>query len=183
MNPNTTTITIGLSERHDTGWWESEMGTTVARYATADKKGDTPACVLRAIADEMEQNERQRDPGATAPEVVVAGPAEYISYVDRVFQHLEHELIAGGYDLGDIAADITANPELYRMYALLAMTTGTATTSEQVHDAGSLWRYPTMPEHRSIVPFDQLSPMVQGYDDAFRDAIRKVAADLPRLKP
>ena len=64
---------------------------------------------------------------------------------------------------------------LYRIYAVLALAKGRETTSRDVHDAWSAWRADTMPEHRSLIPFEDLAPNVQDYDDAYRDAIHAVA--------
>lgn len=65
---------------------------------------------------------------------------------------------------------------LYLGYAVLALAKGEHTTSEDVHDAWSAWaaiKYHG--RHRSLIPFDQLTPEVQAYDDVYRDAIHEVA--------
>lgn len=66
---------------------------------------------------------------------------------------------------------------LYRIYAVLALATGTATTNEHVHDAWSAWTAGLRPGHFSLVPFDQLAPDVQELDTPYRDAIRAVASE------
>ena len=66
---------------------------------------------------------------------------------------------------------------LYRIYALLALAKGHGTTAKDVHDAWATWRAGTMPEHRSLIPFDQLSSETQHLDDAFVDAIHRAASD------
>ena len=68
--------------------------------------------------------------------------------------------------------------QLYRTYALLALTTGEATTNEHVHDAWSVWVATHRPEHRSLRPFAHLTPEVQELDTPYRDAIRAVAREL-----
>lgn len=68
---------------------------------------------------------------------------------------------------------------LWLGYAVLAMTKGADTTSRDVHEAWSAWavvRYDG--QHRSIVPFDELTPEIQAYDDLYRDAIHTVATKL-----
>jgi hypothetical protein len=70
-----------------------------------------------------------------------------------------------------------ADERLYLIYAVLALTTGEATTSEHVHDAWSAWRTTTMPDHWSLVPFDELAPPVAVLDDEYAEAIRGVATD------
>lgn len=67
---------------------------------------------------------------------------------------------------------------LFRIYALLALTTGTATTSENVHDAWSVWHCEIDENHRSLIPFNELSHEIQMMDDYWRDAIIEVAMDL-----
>lgn len=64
---------------------------------------------------------------------------------------------------------------LYRIYAVLARTKGTATTLEDVHDAWSAWCAQDRPEHPSIVPFSELTPDVQAMDQPYVDAIHAVA--------
>ena len=66
-------------------------------------------------------------------------------------------------------------PELAQLYALLVHTMGPYTSLEDVHDAWSLWRNTTAPEHRSLIPFDELSREVQEMDREYRDAIRRTA--------
>jgi len=64
---------------------------------------------------------------------------------------------------------------LARLYALLVLAKGTKTTMEDVHDAWSLWCEDTRPDHRSLVPFDQLPAHIQEYDRKYMDVIHRVA--------
>ena len=69
---------------------------------------------------------------------------------------------------------------LYLGYAVLALTKGELTTSKDVHDAWSAWaavKYDG--EHRSLIPFEELTPEIQAYDDLYRDAIHMVARKTP----
>lgn len=66
-------------------------------------------------------------------------------------------------------------PELLRLYALLALVRGAHTSTEDVHDAWALWRTGTDPGHRSIIPFGELTPDVRELDQPYVDAIRNVA--------
>ena len=78
-----------------------------------------------------------------------------------------------------LAAELpTCDPALLRLYALLALTTGTETTLENVHDAWACWREATRPDHPALVPFADLAPDVQELDRKYAGAIRKVAASL-----
>lgn len=65
--------------------------------------------------------------------------------------------------------------DLLRLYALLALTSGSLTSLEDVHDAWSAWMAGRVPGHRSLIPFADLSPDVQQMDAPYRDAIIKVA--------
>lgn len=65
--------------------------------------------------------------------------------------------------------------ELLRLYAVLCLIKGVETTMKDVHDAWSAWTSPTDPNHRSLVPFDELTKKVQDYDQPYVDAIRAVA--------
>jgi hypothetical protein len=76
---------------------------------------------------------------------------------------------------GDAEIDPDDLP-LYRIYAVLALAKGTKVTAEDVHDAWSAWRADTQPDHRSIVPFEELSPRVQSMDEPYVAAIRRVAS-------
>ncbi len=71
------------------------------------------------------------------------------------------------------------DPDLLRLYTLLALTVGAEVTLKDVHDAWAVWRTLTRPEHPSIVPFDQLTPEVQDLDSRYADAIRDVANEVP----
>ncbi len=93
-----------------------------------------------------------------------------MNYIDAVARAIYRR--TEGVDV--IAADEMA---LYRLYAVLCLVAGEGTTNEHVHDAWSAWRAATTPDHRSLVPFDQLTPAVQDLDAEYRDAIRAVAAE------
>lgn len=64
---------------------------------------------------------------------------------------------------------------LVRLYALLVLTTGMATTTEHVHDARSVFADDRDDTDPDLVPFDQLTPENQRRDDRHRDLIRQVA--------
>lgn len=69
--------------------------------------------------------------------------------------------------------------DLLRLYALLTLTQGQHTTLKDVHDAWSLWRHGTRPDHPSIVPFDQLTSEIQELDRPYMEAIHRAARTLP----
>lgn len=70
---------------------------------------------------------------------------------------------------------------LFRIYAVLALVKGTGTTLEDVHDAWSAFTAGTRPDHRSLIPFDELTEEVQLLDAPYRDAIHAVARELSPL--
>lgn len=67
---------------------------------------------------------------------------------------------------------------MYLAYALLCLAKGEETTSKDVHDAWSLWATLTHGQHKSLIPFAELTPEVQAYDDLYRDAIHTVARNI-----
>jgi len=93
-----------------------------------------------------------------------------MNYIDRIAKSVAEQ-----------CGDPEPTPDdmrLYRIYGLLVLTRGTDTTLKDVHDAWSAWKSETMPEHRSIVPFDQLTPEVQEMDRPYCEAIHEVARTL-----
>lgn len=67
---------------------------------------------------------------------------------------------------------------LLNLYALLAITRGPNTRLEDVHDAWSIWQNLSNPEHRSLIPFDQLTAEVQELDRKYMGAIHTAATVL-----
>jgi hypothetical protein len=65
--------------------------------------------------------------------------------------------------------------DLYRLYALLALTTGRETSLENVHDAWSVWMLGIDPSHEALIPFCDLDAETQREDAIYRDVIRNVA--------
>jgi len=88
------------------------------------------------------------------------------NYVDRVVDLLNEELTRHGHS--------PLPGEMGRLYALLVLTKGAATTLEDVHDAWSLATTVDRPEHRSLIAFDDLSVEVQTLDAPFVWAIHAV---------
>jgi hypothetical protein len=69
---------------------------------------------------------------------------------------------------------------LARIYAVLCLTKGAEVTSEDVHDAWSAWCAENKPDHRSLVPFAQLTREVKVLDEPYRNAIRDIAIGWPK---
>jgi hypothetical protein len=71
------------------------------------------------------------------------------------------------------------DPPLANLYALLALTKGTATTLEDVHDAWSIWVATTRGAHKSLIPFVELATEVQELGREYVDGIHRVARSAP----
>ncbi|MEV0220839.1 hypothetical protein [Streptomyces sp. NPDC050704] len=64
-------------------------------------------------------------------------------------------------------------PELLDLYTLLALVQGPNVRLADIHDAWAIWRSRTRPDHRSIVPFNDLTPEVQALDQPYADAVAR----------
>ncbi|MCX4809026.1 hypothetical protein OG601_47165 [Streptomyces sp. NBC_01239] len=71
---------------------------------------------------------------------------------------------------------------LLDLYALLVLVKGEEVTLQDVHDAWAVWRSRTAPNHKSIMPFDQLTLSVQKLDQTYADAIAATRAALAEPK-
>lgn len=87
-----------------------------------------------------------------------------MNYIDRMAAEVRARVPPDQLPDGDTAP-------LFRLYAVLALAKGQATTAEDVHNAWSAWMAGTDPEHESIVPFAALSSDVRREDEAFVRAI------------
>lgn len=65
--------------------------------------------------------------------------------------------------------------QLYRLYALLVLTTGEESTLQNVHDAWSTWMTGQQPDHPALVPFEELRADQQEQDRPYLDAILRAA--------
>jgi len=65
--------------------------------------------------------------------------------------------------------------DLLDVYALLVFVRGEKCTNKNVHDAWSIWQDNSMPNHKSLIPFEKLTKEVQDLDSEYRDAIIKVS--------
>lgn len=89
------------------------------------------------------------------------GPANYI------------DALAG--EIGLLVPDQDCPQDLLRLYAVLALTRGTMTTLEDVHDTWSAWMAGRVPSHPALVPFAHLSPEVQQLDWPYAEAVQMAA--------
>lgn len=93
------------------------------------------------------------------------------NYLDEIAEKIQREVSP------DKIPDEDTIP-LFRLYAVLALAKGTDVALEDVHNAWSAWMLGEDPNHESIKPFKELSRKVQGEDQPYVEAIRKVASDL-----
>ncbi len=120
----------------------------------------------------------QRHPDETA---IVAGlyggaPAQLAwraSLADECYLDMIAALIEQSLDPEDRPSEDAET--LYRLYALLALTVGSATTPENVHDAWVAWTLLRGDEHEALVPFNQLAPAIQELDWPYVNAIRLIS--------
>jgi hypothetical protein len=88
--------------------------------------------------------------------------------------------------LDDIGAEISANVAredlptgdigtLMRLYAVLLLGKGSATTAEDVHNAWVAWMTTIDPSHDALRPFQDLDQQTRREDAPFLDAIKAVA--------
>lgn len=68
--------------------------------------------------------------------------------------------------------------DLIDLYALLVLVKGEKCTLEDVHDAWSVWKNKYTDEHKSLIPFDELTKTVQEMDREYARAIIKTAKEL-----
>lgn len=83
-------------------------------------------------------------------------------YVNNVLNLLDEELPGLPSDLLDF-------------YALLVLTTGENTTLENVHDAWAMYTSLKRPDHKSLIPFEELTVEVQELDRKYADGIVRAA--------
>jgi hypothetical protein len=96
---------------------------------------------------------------------------DHVNYLTKIIARLRELAAEHG---GKIEDD-----RLAAAYALLVLTTGQATTLENVHDAWSAWRaFSDRPDHPDLVPFRMLDAGTAEWDRPYRDDIRRVAAEL-----
>lgn len=99
-----------------------------------------------------------------------------MSYLDDLATTIRGYVPAEALPTGDLDA-------LFRLYAVLALAKGDATTTEDVHNAWAAWMQERNVDHRSLRPFSDLDSAKQAADKPYVDAIRAAARELapPRL--
>jgi hypothetical protein len=74
------------------------------------------------------------------------------------------------------APDHPESLRLFRLYALLALVKGEATTREDVHNAWIVWMVEVDDDHDALVPYDDLSEEQRDQDQPFVKAILAVVS-------
>lgn len=75
----------------------------------------------------------------------------------------------------EVQMKMKVNKNLLELYTLLILTKGEDTTLSDVHDAWSIDKNRTFPEHWSIVPFEKLSKETQEKDQYYLDIIKSIS--------
>lgn len=73
--------------------------------------------------------------------------------------------------------------ELLRLYAVLLRAKGSSVTQSDVHDAWAAWMAERKPEHKSLVPYEDLGEDLQDEDRVFAVAIRRASDLLGESQP
>jgi hypothetical protein len=94
-----------------------------------------------------------------------------LNYIDELAEAIRGALPQELIPRGDTSV-------LFRIYAVLALVKGEEVVLEDVHDAWAAWMSGHDPDHRSLIPFAQLSGEVQSSDQPYLDAIQGVARDV-----
>lgn len=87
-----------------------------------------------------------------------------MNYIDAIVKKLD-EKIPG------------CETELLLFYALLVFAKGENCTSKDIHDAWSCWCTTVKKEHRSLIPFDELTDNIKLFDVPYANAVREVAKE------
>lgn len=76
-----------------------------------------------------------------------------------------------------IAEQMPEHTLLVDFYTLIGLIFGSAVTEEDVHHAWAVWRNQSLPSHKDLVPFEDLSAEVQASDTKYVEIIRKAVKD------
>lgn len=73
----------------------------------------------------------------------------------------------------ELKKHIKVSNRLLSYYSLLVITLGEDTTLADIHDAWAVEKNIKMPEHKSIILFEDLTPEVQELDRKYMEAVHK----------
>lgn len=80
----------------------------------------------------------------------------------------------------ELSSKIDVEKDLLDLYTLLVFTKGDECNLYDIHDAWSIWQNNTKPDHKSLIPFDELTPEIQELDREYMEAVREVALNLSK---
>ncbi len=67
---------------------------------------------------------------------------------------------------------------LLDLYTMLVFVKGNDVTWKDVHDAWAVWKNNEVPDHKSLIPYEDLTPEVQQLDEEYAHAIAETAKEL-----
>lgn len=82
----------------------------------------------------------------------------------------------------EVQMRMKVNKNLLELYTLLILVKGEDTTLSDVHDAWSIDKNRTFPEHWSLVPFEKLSKETQEKDQYYLDIIKSISRKIKKNK-
>lgn len=92
-----------------------------------------------------------------------------MNYIEVLARRIESEL-------DEASRPSDRGPELYRLYALLALIKGPDVSLRDVHDAWSVWMSQSDPGHSALIPFEELDTAKREEDRPYAEAIRRAAS-------
>ena len=87
-----------------------------------------------------------------------------MNYIEKIKQELQKEYNFPEEYIG-----------LLDFYAILVLIKGKDCTNKDVHDVWSVWQNNVDKDHRSLIPFNELTQVVQDLDSKYRDVIIKIS--------
>ena len=77
----------------------------------------------------------------------------------------------------NLSKKIDVENDLLDLYTLIVFLKGEKATLEDIHNAWSIWRNNTKPDHKSLIPFKGLSDEIQELDREYTSAIQETARE------
>jgi hypothetical protein len=89
-------------------------------------------------------------------------------YLNELAAEIQAEIDPALLPRGDTAS-------LWRIYAVLVRAKGVDVQAADVHDAWAAWALTEKPNHKALLPFEELDPATQAKDEPYVSALRRVA--------
>lgn len=77
-----------------------------------------------------------------------------------------------------LAKKMDVEKDLLDLYTLIVFLKGERATMQDIHDAWSIWRNNTKPDHKSLIPFYKLEREIRELDREYTDAIQETAKEI-----